>query len=143
MKAPLVSHSSEFVTSGHEMNFDTFDTTKLSIEPSYLAPDGSEIRLLPNVRGGGLSHCTLPAGAISQAVKHKTVDEIWYCLEGEGQVWRKLGEDDRTVEVHSGIALTIPVGTHFQFQANGSHSLRFLIATIPIWPGGGRGRSSG
>jgi len=39
-----------------------FDTTKLSIEPSYLAPDGSEIRLLPNVRGGGLSHCTLPAG---------------------------------------------------------------------------------
>jgi mannose-6-phosphate isomerase-like protein (cupin superfamily) len=112
-----------------------FDTTKLSIEPSYLAPDGSEIRLLPNVRGGGLSHCTLPAGGVSQAVKHKTVDEIWYFLEGEGQVWRKLGEDDRTVDVHPGIALTIPVGTHFQFRANDSHSLRFLIATIPIWPG--------
>jgi hypothetical protein len=53
-----------------------FETTQLPIEPSYIAPDGSEIRLLPNVRGGGLSHCTLPAGAVSQAVKHKTVARL-------------------------------------------------------------------
>ncbi|MEK6283898.1 MAG: hypothetical protein AABN95_26395 [Acidobacteriota bacterium] len=26
----------------------------------YLAPDGSEIRLLPDVSGGGLAHCRLP-----------------------------------------------------------------------------------
>ena len=63
-----------------------FETTHLTTEPSYIAFDGSQIRFLPNVRGGGLSHCTLPVGGVSQAMKHKTGDEIWYCLEGEGQV---------------------------------------------------------
>jgi mannose-6-phosphate isomerase-like protein (cupin superfamily) len=58
----------------------------------HRAPDGSLIRALLALRGGGLAHCTLPPGGVSSAVVHKTVEEIWYCLSGLGQVWRKLGE---------------------------------------------------
>ena len=52
----------------------------------YLAPDGSEIRLLPTMSHGGMAHCVLPIGKISQAGEHKTVEEIWFILEGEGQM---------------------------------------------------------
>ena len=49
----------------------------LPTAPDYLAPDSSEIRLLLDCPEGGVSHCTLPAGATSLAVRHKTVDEVW------------------------------------------------------------------
>ena len=75
---------------------------------NYLAPDGSEIRLLNSLARGGLCHVTLPPEATSKAVKHLTVDEIWYFIEGRGQVWRKLGEVERIVEVKPGMSLTIP-----------------------------------
>jgi mannose-6-phosphate isomerase-like protein (cupin superfamily) len=61
----------------------------LSEDYDYLAPDGSEIRLLPTFEPGGLCHCTLPDGMTSKALKHKTVDDIWYILEGNGEVARK------------------------------------------------------
>jgi mannose-6-phosphate isomerase-like protein (cupin superfamily) len=112
-----------------------FETKRLPLKLDYAAPDGSEIRLLPSLKGGGLSHCTLPPKCISQAVRHKTVEEIWYFIQGHGEVWRKQKSRSKTVKVGAGISLTIPVGTHFQFRNTGSESLRFLIATIPPWPG--------
>ena len=112
-----------------------FETKRLPLKLDYAALDGSEIRLLPSLKGGGLSHCTLPPKCISQAVRHKTVEEIWYFIQGHGAVWRKQRSRSKTVKVGAGISLTIPVGTHFQFRNTGSESLRFLIATIPPWPG--------
>jgi len=111
------------------------ETQGISSNIDYVAPDGSEIRLLPNVRGGGLCHCTLPSGGVSSAVTHATVDEIWYFLEGEGEVWRKLGEEEAIVEVSPGFCVTLPVGTHFQFRNTGAKPLCFIIATMPKWPG--------
>ncbi len=113
----------------------SFETKKLPIHLDYLAPDGSEIRKLPDLRAGGLSHCTLPPRSVSQAMTHRTVDEIWYFIEGQGEMWRKLGSHEEIVRVHSTICLTIPVGTHFQFRNLGSRPLRFIIATMPPWPG--------
>ncbi len=55
-----------------------FEIKQLSDKYDYLAPDGSEIRLLAKVNAGGFCHCTLPADKTSSAVKHKTVEEI--CL---------------------------------------------------------------
>jgi len=112
-----------------------FETKELQAKLDYKAPDGSEIRLLPDLCGGGLSHCTLPPKAISQAVRHKTVEEIWYFIDGRGEVWRKLRDQEETVEVNAGASLTIPVGTHFQFRNTGDVPLRFMIATMPRWPG--------
>ena len=103
--------------------------------PDTLAPDMSEIRLLPTVIGGGMVHCTLPAGAVSLAHAHNTIEEIWFFLEGEGEVWRKQDEEERVDAAYPGVGLTIPTGTHFQFRNTGAGPLRFLIATTPPWPG--------
>jgi mannose-6-phosphate isomerase-like protein (cupin superfamily) len=110
-------------------------TKSLPKDHDYLAPDTSEIRLLPNVGGGGLCHCTLPPGTVSNPVYHKTVEEIWYSISGKGQVWRKDGEQEEITEVQPGLCLTIPTGTRFQFRNTGGEPLRFVIATIPRWPG--------
>ena len=114
---------------------ERFETKQLQAKLDYKALDGSEIRLLPDVNGGGLSHCTLPLKAVSRAVCHKTVEEIWYFIDGRGEVWRKLGDQEETVEATRGTSLTIPVGTHFQFRNTGDVPLRFIIATMPPWPG--------
>lgn len=101
----------------------------------YLAPDGSEIRLLSATKGGGLCHCTLPACRTSSAVEHQHVEEIWYILEGQGEVWRKCDEGEQIVAVSAGMSLTIPPRTAFQFRNTGTGPLRILIATMPPWPG--------
>jgi mannose-6-phosphate isomerase-like protein (cupin superfamily) len=100
-----------------------------------LAPDGSEIRLLVQVRGGSMVHCTLPAGAVTRAVRHRTVEEVWYFLGGQGQVWRKRDGVEEVAEVRPGLALSIPPGTDFQFRATAAAPLTFVITTMPPWPG--------
>ena len=119
-----------------------FETKVLAEDYDYLAPDGSEIRLLPTMNGGGLCHCTLPPGGVSAPVSHKTVEEIWYFLEGLGQVWRKQGDVASVVDVHPDVSLTIPVETHFQFRNTGNQPLRFVITTMPSCPTG-NGMTSG
>jgi mannose-6-phosphate isomerase-like protein (cupin superfamily) len=101
----------------------------------YLAPDNSEIRLLPSTPMGGLAHCTLPPGKTSSPKSHATVEEIWFFLRGEGEVWRKYGSASSVTPVRTGTALTIPYQTHFQFRNTGKESLEFVIVTLPAWPG--------
>ncbi len=112
-----------------------FMTMYLSTNYDYLAPDGSEIRLLPDMRGGGLAHCMLPPHHTSAAVTHRTVEEIWYFLGGRGEVWRKHDTGVEIVAVHPGMSVTIPLGVHFQFRSIGDEPLTFLIVTMPPWPG--------
>ena len=111
------------------------DYKPLASDCDTLAPDGSEIRLLSSASRGSMVHCTLNPGEVSLPVAHRTVDEVWYFLEGSGQVWRQLGEQERVAEVAPGVSLSIPVGAHFQFRTTGDRPLRFLIVTMPPWPG--------
>ena len=111
------------------------DHKRLAIEHDTLAPDGSEIRLLSATSRGSMVHCTLNPGEVSLPVAHRTVEEVWYFLEGAGQVWRKLGDEEQLVDVAPGEGLSIPVGAHFQFRTTGDRPLRFLIVTMPPWPG--------
>ena len=99
------------------------------------APDGSEIRLLVERPGGSMVHCCLPPGRVTRAVRHRTVEEVWYFLSGIGEVWRRDGEREEVVEARPGLALSIPLGTHFQFRTVGAEPLVFLIVTMPPWPG--------
>ncbi len=102
----------------------------------YLAPDGSEIRELVSSERGGFAHCVLPAGRTSSPVRHRTVEELWYVLEGAGEVWRgREGEPPRIDPVAAGDSLRIPVGVAFQFRAGNGGALKLLLATIPRWPG--------
>jgi mannose-6-phosphate isomerase-like protein (cupin superfamily) len=109
--------------------------TRLGAAPDTIAPDGTLARLLPALGGGSLAHFELPAGAVSHAVKHRTVEEIWYFLSGRGEMWRRLGVEESTIAVEAGVALTIPLGAAFQFRARGEAPLTFLAITMPPWPG--------
>ena len=105
------------------------------IDPDYLAPDGSEIRTLLQFPSGGLAHCALPPGKTTQAVKHKTVVELWYILSGEGELWRKSENEESFISLVPGMCINIPIGTHFQFHNPTSEKLEILISTMPAWPG--------
>lgn len=107
-------------------------------EYDYLAPDGSEIRLvMPDASPkGGLCHCLLPPKQTTVAVKHKTVDEAWYVIAGEGQIWFKNGDKEEINQIQKGSSISIPVGCSFQFRnTNPAEPLEIVIATMPPWPG--------
>jgi len=112
-----------------------YESRVVSDDYDALAPDGSEIRLLHQLEGASVVHCTLPVGAVSIPVKHRTVEEIWYFLAGRGQVWRAQGDREEVLDARPGVSLTIPLGTHFQFRNTGDVPLEFVIATTPPWPG--------
>jgi mannose-6-phosphate isomerase-like protein (cupin superfamily) len=107
--------------------------------PDAVAPDGSEISyLVGDARRASLVEVRLRAGETSLPVRHRTVEEIWYFLTGEGVVWRRPppGEGVPVVdEVWPGRTLVIPTGWAFQFQAGPGADLRFLCFTSPPWPG--------
>ena len=112
-------------------------------QPDAIAPDGSEIRLLIDDRHGAtrssMVEVTLPAGQVSRPVWHRTVEEIWYVLEGRGQVWRcPAGAPTESAppwDVSPGDAVAIPTGWRFQFSSATEAPLRFLCFTTPPWPG--------
>ena len=104
-------------------------------EMDVRAPDGSEIRLLLDMNRGGVCHCTLQPNTTSIAGVHKTIEEIWYCIQGQGQVWRKEGENASVADIFPGMCLTIPTHTHFQFRNTGTTPLCITITTMPPWPG--------
>lgn len=76
-----------------------FRAVTLKPDADYFVPDGSEIRLLPTMKGGCLCHCTLPVGKTTSPVAHRQVEEIWYVASGEVEVWRKNEAADETVRV--------------------------------------------
>lgn len=112
-----------------------FETRRVPDEPDGLTPDQSEVRLLIDRRDGGMAHFSLPPGAVSTAVTHRTVEEIWYFVAGRGRMWRKQDGREEVVPVEPGICLSVPLGTHFQFRNDGDVPLQFIIATMPPWPG--------
>ena len=114
-----------------------FQTKPLQHVPDAVAPDGSDVRVLLQVRGGGLAHIELAPGQTSVAVLHRSVEEIWYFLVGTGEMWRKSGDYEDVVAVSPGVCVTIPVGTAFQFRVIGNEPLSAIGATIPPWPGTG------
>jgi mannose-6-phosphate isomerase-like protein (cupin superfamily) len=100
-----------------------------------LAPDGSEIRPLVSVPNGSMVHCTLRPGSVSRAVRHPSLQEVWVCTAGRGQMWRALGTLQEIVELAPGMAVSIPEGVSFQFRATGADPLEVVITTMPPWPG--------
>lgn len=112
-----------------------FASTRPAAAYDVLAPDGSEIRFLPQVPPGSMVHCTLPPGAVSLAITHRTVAELWYVLSGAGELWRRQGDREEVTHLHPHTAHSIPLGTEFQFANPGVEPLTFVIVTMPPWPG--------
>lgn len=112
-----------------------FTEGRLPAEHLDVAPDGSLVRLLAGLPRGGMAHFELAAGEVSRAVRHRTVEEIWFVLSDSGRMWRQDERDVREVDLLPGVALTIPVGTAFQFRTTGRDALAVLGVTMPPWPG--------
>jgi mannose-6-phosphate isomerase-like protein (cupin superfamily) len=112
-----------------------FETKRIGSAPDAIAPDGSEVRVLCQVPRGGLAVFSLPPNAVSKAVAHRTVEEVWYIVAGNGRMWRKLGKQEEIVELGPGVSLSIPTGTHFQFRCDGDERLDVVGVTMPPWPG--------
>jgi mannose-6-phosphate isomerase-like protein (cupin superfamily) len=112
-----------------------YETKTLAESVDATAPDGTAVRLLLGLGGGSMAHFELPAGAVSHAVTHRTVEEIWFVVGGRGSIWRSQGSVESTEPLAPGTALTIPLGTAFQFRADGGSALAFVAITMPPWPG--------
>jgi len=97
----------------------SFTTCIRAAAPDVMAPDGSEVRLLAAASRGSMAQFTLPPGAVSKAVAHRTVEEVWLVLSGQGRMWRKLGDHEETVE----------------FRNDGDELLDCVGVTMPPWPG--------
>ncbi|WP_222182974.1 cupin domain-containing protein [Geminicoccus harenae] len=106
----------------------------IAAEPDTLAPDGSEIRFLPQLKGGSMVHCRVPVGGTTLAVRHRTVEELWYVVGGVGEIWRSMAGEERVDHLCAGTAVTIPLGAHFQFRCTGDQPLDIVIVTMPPWP---------
>lgn len=112
-----------------------FDSRPLPAARDVAAPDGSDVRILLGLAGGGMAHFTLAPGAVSTAVAHRTVEEIWYVLAGRGEMWRSQDGREEVTPLDPGLCLTIPLGTRFQFRALGAEPLSAVAVTMPPWPG--------
>jgi mannose-6-phosphate isomerase-like protein (cupin superfamily) len=112
-----------------------FDTLRLADAPMVKAPDGGDVRILLALAGGSMATFELDPGLASKPVTHRTVEEVWYCTSGRGEMWRRQGSREEVVTLEPGICVTIPLGTHFQFRSHGPGRLVCVAITMPPWPG--------
>ncbi len=112
-----------------------FASKQLPKDYDVLAPDGSEVRILAATERGSMAHFRLNPGEVSKAVAHRTVEEVWYILAGQGRIWRKLGGEEEVTQLRPGTSLTIPAGTSFQFSCDETSPLEAVAVTMPPWPG--------
>lgn len=115
----------------------SFVTRTRQASPDAIAPDGSEVRILASVASGSMAEFTLPPGAVSKAMAHRTVEEVWCIIAGKGRMWRKSANAEDVTELSPGVSLSIPLGTAFQFRCDGNTPLVAVGVTMPPWPGAG------
>jgi mannose-6-phosphate isomerase-like protein (cupin superfamily) len=111
-----------------------FETVRMPV-PWEPAPDGSRIYPLIRTNQASVGIIELRPGQVTAPVHHLTIEEVWYVLEGKGQIWRKLDAEEDTAELVAGTCVNIPTGAAFQFRSDGEQPLRMLMLTIPPWPG--------
>jgi len=111
-----------------------FETMELPEERDGVAPDGSDVRVLLKLAGGSVAHFSLSPGQTSAAVRHETVEEIWYVVGGRGRMWRSHDGVSAIVDLRPGVCLTIPHQTLFQFRSDDESHLQVVGVTMPPWP---------
>ena len=82
-----------------------------------------------------MAHFRLEPGQTSIAVAHRSVEELWYVLEGRGEMWRRQEDREEVVALQAGSCASIPVGTAFQFRCLGDAPFSAVAVTMPPWPG--------
>jgi mannose-6-phosphate isomerase-like protein (cupin superfamily) len=109
------------------------DSIRLPPDPDVTAPDGAEVRVLVASDRGSMAHFQLAAGETSHAVRHLEVEELWFVVEGGGEMWLG-GATPVTIALEPGVSLRIPPATPFQFRSTGPEPLAAVAVTMPPWP---------
>ena len=79
-----------------------------------------------------------------RACHFRTIDEYWYVLSGEGEIWRSAPDGHESItRLIRGVCVDIPLGTAFQYRCTGNVPLVFTCTALPPWPGDRRGRDRG
>ena len=112
-----------------------FSVLHVAAAPEVTAPDGSAVRVLVQTARGSMARFSLPGFAVSRAVCHRSVSELWYVLAGNGRMWLRCGASERLIDLMPGVSLAIEAGTQFQFRNMSAESLHVLGMTMPPWPG--------
>lgn len=112
-----------------------FQTRAAAALPDVIAPDGMEGRLLVAGAAGSLAHFRLAPGQCARSVIHRTVEELWFCVAGRGEMWRRQGDEEEVVTLVPGISVSIPLGTQFQVRAAPDSAVEAVTVTMPPWPG--------
>ncbi|MEV6976599.1 cupin domain-containing protein [Kitasatospora sp. NPDC093806] len=122
-----------------EQPFRTVEPADAEALPVVIAPDGAIVRPLLALDGlGSLAVFELAPGAVTRAVSHATVQELWHVTDGRGRLWRRQSGREEVVELSAGTSVSVPLGTAFQFRADedGPGPLRIVAITMPPWPDG-------
>ena len=104
---------------------------QLPQEPSAIAPDGSQVRVLLSSRRGGMAHFRFAPGGVTPAVRHRTVDELWYVVSGHAEMWTNDGQSEQ-FRVSPGSCVVIAVGTAFQVRSGIRNPWRWSEPTIYV-----------
>jgi mannose-6-phosphate isomerase-like protein (cupin superfamily) len=114
---------------------EKFVTRVIAPAADAIAPDGSEVRLLAATERGSMAHFRLPAGAVSRAVAHRSVEEVWYFLCGSGRMLRREAGSVETVAVSAGVSIAIPRRRRFPVSRQRRCAALGGGGTMPPWPG--------
>jgi mannose-6-phosphate isomerase-like protein (cupin superfamily) len=117
------------------VNLDGFDTRHLGAAVDAIAPDGCEVRVLCATARGSMAQFALAPGAVSRAVAHRTIEEIWFFMGGRGRMWRCRDERAEILDVQAGVSISILPQTRFQFRCDGAEPLVAIGVAMPPWPG--------
>lgn len=115
------------------------ETVALEDAVTVTAPDGSRVDILATCARGSMARFSLEPGLVSKAVRHRTVEELWFIMAGQGEMWRSTetsgGVREEIVTLAPGVSLSILAGTSFQFRTLSSEPLQAIGVTMPPWPG--------
>ena len=111
-------------------------TTTVETAARGRSPLGAHVRFLMDGRHGNMIHSTVPPGMVGRACHFRTIDEYWFVLSGEGEIWRRAPDGDESItRLIPGVSVDIPLGTAFQYRCTGSVPLVFTCTALPPWPG--------
>ena len=111
----------------------SWQTEDLPEAPNYTSPGGtSEIRLLPSFQSGELAHAKAPPECVAKPAILTGITEVFYVVGGSGELWRRQGESEETIELVVGRSPTIPPGVDFQYRTH-SDPLELIVFSAPRW----------
>ena len=106
----------------------------LALEPNKPSQGGeAEIRDILSSTEGDLTHVVCPARHVAPTHHLPELDEQYYVLAGEGEIWRATEEREAVTALRPGRWVKMPAGMRFQYRANRGSSLVFLLVVLPSW----------